>query len=44
MNKQTGMHEGIYEVLRRIGDFVKEGHVLPKSVWSCWSFVVLLSV
>lgn len=32
MNKQTGMHEGVYEVLRRIGDFVKEGHVLPKSV------------
>lgn len=32
MNKQSGMHEGIYEVLRRIGDYVKEGHVLPKCV------------
>ncbi|KAF1332129.1 Transcription factor iie, partial [Globisporangium splendens] len=32
MNKQAGMHEGIYEVLRRIGDFVKEGHVLPTNL------------
>ncbi|GAB9467703.1 hypothetical protein Gpo141_00005040 [Globisporangium polare] len=32
MNKQTGMHEGVYEVLRRIGDFVKEGHVLPNNL------------
>ncbi|CAI5741533.1 unnamed protein product [Hyaloperonospora brassicae] len=32
MNKQNGMHEGIYEVLRRIGDFVKEGHVLPNNL------------
>ncbi|KAI9912640.1 hypothetical protein PsorP6_006492 [Peronosclerospora sorghi] len=32
MNKQTGMHDGIYEVLRRIGDYVKEGHVLPSNL------------
>ncbi|CAH0474186.1 unnamed protein product [Peronospora belbahrii] len=32
MNKQNGMHEGIYEVLRRIGGFVKEGHVLPTNL------------
>ncbi|KAE9348696.1 hypothetical protein PF008_g7227 [Phytophthora fragariae] len=32
MNKQNGMHEGIYEVLRRIGDFVKEGHTLPTNL------------
>jgi transcription initiation factor TFIIE subunit alpha len=32
MNKQNGMHEGIYEVLRRIGDFVKEGHALPNNL------------
>ncbi|CAI5734859.1 unnamed protein product [Peronospora farinosa] len=32
MNKQDGMHEGIYEVLRRIGGFVKEGHALPTNL------------
>ncbi|KAF1784992.1 hypothetical protein GQ600_19297 [Phytophthora cactorum] len=32
MNKQNGMHEGLYEVLRRIGDFVKEGHALPNNL------------
>ncbi|CAI5734799.1 unnamed protein product [Peronospora destructor] len=32
MNKQNGMHEGIYEVLRRIGGFVKEGHALPTNL------------
>lgn len=32
MNKQAAMHEGLYEVLRRIGDYVKEGHVLPRYV------------
>lgn len=30
MNKQSGMHDGIYELLRRIGDFVREGHALPR--------------
>lgn len=43
MNKQTGMHEGVYEVLRRIGDFVKEGHVLPKSVSSMKVFSIFMS-
>ncbi|TDH70098.1 hypothetical protein CCR75_008218 [Bremia lactucae] len=32
MNKQQGMHDGIYEVLRRIGDFVKQGQVLPTNL------------
>ncbi|RLN91690.1 hypothetical protein BBJ28_00022731 [Nothophytophthora sp. Chile5] len=32
MNKQNGLHDGIYEVLRRIGDFVKEGHALPSNL------------
>ncbi|CEG42978.1 transcription factor iie [Plasmopara halstedii] len=32
MNKQKGNHDGIYEVLRRIGDFVKEGHALPNNL------------
>ncbi|KAL0587463.1 hypothetical protein ABG067_002759 [Albugo candida] len=32
MNKQSGMHDGIYELLRRIGDFVREGHALPSNL------------
>ncbi|KAF4321191.1 hypothetical protein JM18_004731 [Phytophthora kernoviae] len=32
MNKQNALHEGLYEVLRRIGDFVKEGHGLPNNL------------
>nr|CCA18100.1 conserved hypothetical protein [Albugo laibachii Nc14] len=32
MNKQNGMHDGIYELLRRIGDFVREGHALPSNL------------
>jgi hypothetical protein len=32
MNKQMGMHDGIYEVLKRIGDFVKDGNTLPRWV------------
>lgn len=32
MNKQAGLHDGIYEVLKRIGDYVKEGHTLPRFV------------
>lgn len=29
MNKQTGMHDGIFEVLSRINSYVREGHTLP---------------
>ncbi|GLE07681.1 hypothetical protein PINS_up018284 [Pythium insidiosum] len=30
MNRQAGMHEGIFEVLARINAFVKEGNTLPR--------------
>ncbi|TMW55182.1 hypothetical protein Poli38472_013944 [Pythium oligandrum] len=32
MNRQAGMREGIFEVLKRINDYVKEGNVLPTNL------------
>lgn len=30
MNKQSNLHDGIYEVVKRIGEYVKDGNTLPR--------------
>jgi hypothetical protein len=32
MNKQVGMHDGIFEVLSRINAYMREGNTLPTYV------------